>query len=86
MVTGFNLRVSKEALERINKSSIPLSDGSGYIAGLDVTHHLHCLISIRHALAPDFYAEEIADMYKPEGEVYPTHIGILSNALLFCVD
>lgn len=30
--------------------------------------------SIRHALAPEYYAAEIAAMAKPEGEVYPTHI------------
>ena len=71
---GFNLRVSERTLQKMNRTSIPLSDGSGYIAGLDATHHLHCLISIRHALAPEFYADEIAGMYKPEGEVYPTHI------------
>ena len=71
---GFNLRVSHQTLQKMNRTSIPLSDGSGYIAGLDTTHHLHCLISIRHALAPDYYADEIATMYKPAGEVYPTHI------------
>uniref|UniRef100_A0A093UTV9 Uncharacterized protein n=1 Tax=Talaromyces marneffei PM1 TaxID=1077442 RepID=A0A093UTV9_TALMA len=74
LTSGFNLRVSREILDRINRTSIPLTDGSGYIAGWDTTHQLHCLLSIRHALAPEYYAEEISSMHKPEGEVYPTHI------------
>ncbi|KAJ5632708.1 hypothetical protein N7490_009047 [Penicillium lividum] len=74
LTSGFNLRVPKSTLDRLNRTSIPLSDGSGYIAGWDATHQLHCLLSIRHALAPEYYATEMASMYKPENEVYPTHI------------
>lgn len=45
LTSGFNLRVPKSTLDRLNRTSIPLSDGSGYIAGWDTTHQLHCLVS-----------------------------------------
>lgn len=45
LTSGFNLRVPKRTLDRLNRTSIPLSDGSGYIAGWDTTHQLHCLVS-----------------------------------------
>ncbi|PHH93029.1 hypothetical protein CDD83_2139 [Cordyceps sp. RAO-2017] len=37
------IRVSKEDLEKINRTSVALEDGSGYMGGLDVYHQLHCL-------------------------------------------
>lgn len=36
--------VQKEDLERINQTSVRLEDGSGYLAGLEVYHELHCLV------------------------------------------
>jgi hypothetical protein len=38
------IRVSKEVLDKINRTSVPLLDGSGYMASLDVYHQLHCLV------------------------------------------
>ena len=46
-----SIRVSKETLDRINRTSVPLLDGSGYMAGLDVYHQLHCLVSFAGPLA-----------------------------------
>jgi hypothetical protein len=41
-----NIRVTKAELDRMNRTSIQLADGSGdYLAALDVYHHLHCLVS-----------------------------------------
>lgn len=40
-----NIVVQKEHLEMLNRSSVLLRDGSGYLAGLDVFHELHCLVS-----------------------------------------
>ncbi|KAF2834031.1 hypothetical protein CC86DRAFT_339785 [Ophiobolus disseminans] len=76
LMYGFTLRVEKEDLDKIGKSSIPLNDGSGqYIAGLDTTHHLHCLWSIRHALAPHHYPKEVEAMSRSHpDDAYPTHI------------
>lgn len=39
------VRVGKEVLDKINRSSVALTDGSGYMVTLDVYHQLHCLVS-----------------------------------------
>lgn len=43
------IRVSKEALDRINRTSVELLDGSGYMVALDVYHQLHCLVCIQYS-------------------------------------
>lgn len=46
IVKGYNMRISQETLQRLNRSSIALSDGSGdHWGSLEVFHHLHCLVS-----------------------------------------
>ena len=40
---GQNLVISGDDLKAINRTSIALADGSGYLATLDVFHELHCL-------------------------------------------
>ena len=40
---GIHIRVQKSDLDKINRTSIPLADGSGYLASLDVFHQLHCV-------------------------------------------
>ena len=38
------IRVTKDELDALNKTSVQLSDGSGdYLATLDVFHEVHCL-------------------------------------------
>ncbi|KAI0895695.1 hypothetical protein F4806DRAFT_467652 [Annulohypoxylon nitens] len=49
------IKVDKETLERINHTSVPLLDGSGYMAALDVFHQLHCLRWVRKYLHPEHY-------------------------------
>lgn len=39
-----NIRINKETLDLLNRSSIKLADGSGYFGALNVHHHLHCLV------------------------------------------
>lgn len=41
-----NLVVQEDDLIKIDKSSVPLRDGSGYLSGLGVMHQLHCLVSL----------------------------------------
>ena len=37
--------MTKDELDRMNRTSIQLADGSGdYLAAVDVFHHLHCLV------------------------------------------
>ncbi|KAF2010396.1 hypothetical protein BU24DRAFT_454773 [Aaosphaeria arxii CBS 175.79] len=49
------IRASKEDMDRMNRTSIPLEDGSGYFVTLDVYHQLHCLKYIRHSIHPEYY-------------------------------
>ncbi|KAK9434862.1 hypothetical protein VB005_09650 [Metarhizium brunneum] len=45
-----NLVVQKEDLKQVDRSSVSLRDGSGYLASLSVYHQLHCLVSIFNSL------------------------------------
>lgn len=50
-----NIRVSADDLQKINRTSVPLGDGSGYYAIPVVYHELHCLKFIRQMLYRDYY-------------------------------
>lgn len=46
LLQNSNIRISGDTLQKLNRTSIQLSDGSGdYFGGLNVHHHLHCLVS-----------------------------------------
>lgn len=51
-----SIRVSKEDLRKINRTSIKLADGSGkYMAEINAYHHLHCLVgfnNLLHCISP----------------------------------
>ena len=67
-----NIRVSKEELDRMNRTSVQLSDGSGdYLAALDVMHHIHCLKMVRHYIHPEYY--EMPDSQKINTEEHIDH-------------
>ncbi|KAF2717511.1 hypothetical protein K431DRAFT_315697 [Polychaeton citri CBS 116435] len=55
LIRNLNIRLSKEELDKLNRSAIELHDGSGYHAELSVYHHIHCLKYIRQALHGDYY-------------------------------
>lgn len=42
-----NIRLTKEEVDRMNKTSIMLADGSGYYGQISAYHHLHCLVKRR---------------------------------------
>ncbi|KAM3068614.1 hypothetical protein ACMFMG_011138 [Clarireedia jacksonii] len=52
-----NIRLTKDELHNLNKSSIELADGSGYFGQLNVYHHLHCLKFIREVFYSEYYPE-----------------------------
>ncbi|KAH8585369.1 hypothetical protein B0O99DRAFT_559710 [Bisporella sp. PMI_857] len=47
--------VSEGDLKAIDRTSIRLTDGSGYLGTLGVFHQLHCLDYIRKYMYPDYY-------------------------------
>ncbi|KAF1734601.1 hypothetical protein CRV24_006143 [Beauveria bassiana] len=49
------IRVNKRVLDKINRTSVPLEDGSGYMVSLDVYHQLHCLRYVKRYLHRDYY-------------------------------
>ena len=77
---GANMVVSEEDVKAVNRSSIALADGSGYLATLEVFHQLHCLcvgfvpVSEKHAaddgLSRDYIRQYISKDYyiTPETE------------------
>ncbi|KAL9107050.1 MAG: hypothetical protein Q9227_007996 [Pyrenula ochraceoflavens] len=39
------VKISKEELVKMNRASIPLRDGTGYVGYLESNHMLHCVVS-----------------------------------------
>jgi len=50
-----NLRITADELKQMNKTSVALADGNGYMANLDVHHQLHCLKFLRWYIYPEYY-------------------------------
>ena len=47
LLKNSNICISGETLRKLNRESVQLSDGSGeYFGGLNVHHHLHCIVCI----------------------------------------
>jgi hypothetical protein len=42
--SAITIKISPAELERVNDTSIALTDGSGYIAETAVYHELHCIV------------------------------------------
>ncbi|KAI9658361.1 MAG: hypothetical protein M1821_002494 [Bathelium mastoideum] len=59
-----NMRVSKEDLERVNRTSIPLGNGGGFYGEMAVFHELHCLKFLRQAFHMDYYGDRFGDIEK----------------------
>jgi len=38
------IRISEEEMRRMNKTSVTLKDGSGYVGYLEALHQLHCVV------------------------------------------
>ena len=56
MLPDQSVRVQKEDLVKINRTSLPLNDDEGgYLAVVDVFHELHCLNYVREYLHRDYY-------------------------------
>ncbi|KAI0404430.1 hypothetical protein F4802DRAFT_567060 [Xylaria palmicola] len=55
------LRISEDELEKMNKSSIALRDGSGYIGYLEVHHMLHCVKRLYEYKYPEYYHSVFED-------------------------
>ncbi|KAJ9248631.1 hypothetical protein DTO207G8_7267 [Paecilomyces variotii] len=57
LLRGGIIKISEDELKKLNKTSIPLQDGSGYIAYLEAIHMLHCVKRIYQSQHPEHYPE-----------------------------
>ncbi|KAI1178234.1 hypothetical protein F4777DRAFT_130811 [Nemania sp. FL0916] len=55
------LRMTNEEMIRMNKTSLALLDGGGYVGYLEVFHMLHCLKRIYQSHHPEHYPEQQRD-------------------------
>ncbi|KAI1120825.1 hypothetical protein F5Y10DRAFT_289256 [Nemania abortiva] len=51
------LIISQDELEKMNKSSIALRDGSGYVGYLEAHHMLHCVKRLYQLQHPEYYLD-----------------------------
>ncbi|KAK4195845.1 hypothetical protein QBC40DRAFT_314971 [Triangularia verruculosa] len=49
------IRLSAEEMRRMNKSSVTMKDGSGYVGYLEAIHMLHCVKRMHQAQYPQMY-------------------------------
>lgn len=45
MYEDMYIRLTEEEMQEMNRTSIALKDGSGYLAELGVYHQIHCVVS-----------------------------------------
>ncbi|KAK5997735.1 hypothetical protein PT974_00092 [Cladobotryum mycophilum] len=53
-----NIVVQQRDLDKLGKTSVPLRDKSGFLAGIDVIHELHCLNYVREHIYAEYYKFE----------------------------
>lgn len=56
LLSSMMVKISPEQMfSQTPESSIPLADGSGYVASLGVYHELHCIKLLKHWIHKDYY-------------------------------
>ncbi|KAI1656177.1 hypothetical protein F4813DRAFT_136605 [Daldinia decipiens] len=63
------IRVTKEEMLKMNKTSVRLLDGSGYVGYLEAFHLLHCVRVIYQSHHPEYYPKQ-----QREGDFTPAHL------------
>ncbi|GAB1318517.1 hypothetical protein MFIFM68171_08727 [Madurella fahalii] len=51
------IRLSEEEMRKMNKTSVALRDGSGYVGYIEAIHMLHCVKRIYQAQYPEHYSK-----------------------------
>jgi len=73
LLSNIHIRVPGKTVEQLNRTSLELRDGSGYVGMLGVFHELHCLKIIRHLIHQDYYPEEYTPEKLPEALAHVDH-------------
>lgn len=63
-----NIRLSKDELQKMNRTALELYDGSGFFGQLSAYHHLHCLKFLRQVLHSESY-----DVNTPDRDTHVDH-------------
>ncbi|KAI1387153.1 uncharacterized protein F4822DRAFT_429914 [Hypoxylon trugodes] len=58
LLRSTNLRITKDEMIKMNKTSLTLKDGSGYVGYLEAIHMLHCVKRLYQSHNPDHYPEQ----------------------------
>ncbi|KAG9236805.1 hypothetical protein BJ875DRAFT_204094 [Amylocarpus encephaloides] len=72
LLSGMNIRVPKEYVEKFNATSLSLADG-GYAAQLGMYHELHCLKKVRHWIYKEHYFAELTVEELEEQKLHIVH-------------
>ncbi|KAH7311621.1 hypothetical protein B0I35DRAFT_438461 [Stachybotrys elegans] len=66
LLRSSNIKISNDEMNRMNKSSIEIRDGSGYIGYLESIHMLHCVKRIYQSQYQEYYAKpQDMDAFSP---------------------
>lgn len=84
LLTNINLRLSTEEMQRLNQTSLELSNGSGYLGTLGVYHELHCLKRTRKWIYRDYYYPNITRLEHLEHEKHVEHCLELLRQAVIC--
>ncbi|KAI0198220.1 hypothetical protein F4808DRAFT_266836 [Astrocystis sublimbata] len=78
------LRMTKEEMVKMNKTSLSLLDGSGYVGYLETFHMLHCVKRIYQSHHQEYYPEQQRDGAFTDAHLYHCldvlREGIMCNA------
>ncbi|KAK4158739.1 hypothetical protein QBC43DRAFT_223636 [Cladorrhinum sp. PSN259] len=64
------IRITESEMRKMNKTSVAIRDGSGYLGYIEAIHMLHCVKRIHQSQYPEHYPD-----LKAEGELDPDHLG-----------
>ncbi|MCJ1312212.1 hypothetical protein MMC25_005886 [Agyrium rufum] len=73
LLEGMNIKVSADYLKPYNATSIPLRDGSGYLAQLAIYHDMHCLKKFKHWMYRDHYYPGSSESELSEQKAHVEH-------------
>ncbi|PLB46207.1 hypothetical protein P170DRAFT_467316 [Aspergillus steynii IBT 23096] len=85
LLRGGMVKLSEEELQKMNKTSIKLKDGSGYLGYLESIHMLHCVKRIYQYQYPDYYPE-LQDLHAFEPGHWDHCLEVLREGILCNAD
>ncbi|KAF1963933.1 hypothetical protein BU23DRAFT_72452 [Bimuria novae-zelandiae CBS 107.79] len=79
-----NIRVSHGEMQSTNQTSVPLADGNGFLAWMDVSHQLHCVKYLRQWIYRQHYHPDVGLDEEPHWLLHIDHCLDLIRQALMC--